>query len=378
MKSHFIIFTLCLFLIIFGSAYAQIEVVTEAVNQNLEAFFLNDFDINRPASGIEIFRIRITNYFSETCSIRLTLTVLSDRFGELARGTTNQFDVLPGPLIPPITNRDLFSRAGKYRLEDYRLNPVSETLLKDILSTGRLPSDAYTFRVGVTGLTCEPGQVESDQFQIVITNPKKLDLIFPGHPATGRREDCPEIFTNLPQFRWESDMRKFRVIIAEARPGEDPESVLNQEPRFVRIFAITNDRASSVFPDEFAVAERIEIIPSTSFQYPSSGEILTLRPGRTYYWRVIGLVQTSSGIKELESEIYCFRIARLEQGSKKQLEFILRSLLGSDYDSLFGEGGELEGYHGTRIILDGEEITVVELLKKLNKLKSSYSGYNVE
>ncbi|MFQ5770664.1 MAG: hypothetical protein ACE5HX_09015 [bacterium] len=377
MKSRLKIFTLFSLLVFCGQATAQIDVITEAVNQNLEAFFLNDFDINSPASLTEIFRIRITNNYDQPCTIQLTLIVTSERFGELARGRTNPFDVPPGPLTPPLTNRDLFSNSSEYRLVDYNLDAASKKLLRDILARGKLLSDAYTFTVEVNILTCEPGTSKSDQFQIVITNPTKLDLSSPGSRVTGNKEDCPKIYSPLPQFIWESDMQRFCVVIAEARPGEDPESVLNQDPRFIKYFVVNSHMDLNEPQDR----SRFFIqIPSTSFQYPASGEILTLRPGKTYYWRVIGIVNTSSGDVNLESEIYCFQIAQLDQlgGRKKQFEFVLRNILGSDYEKIFGEGGELEGYHPNRVLLNGEVVTFGDLIRRMNELSSNYGGYHIE
>ncbi len=213
---------------------------------------------------------------------------------------------------------------------------------------------------------------------ILITNPRKLDLIFPGAPAGGRRDDCPEIFTNLPQFRWESDMRRFRVVVAEARPGEDPESALTREPRFTRFFVIGAPGSSNLIPGQ--IAERVEFIPSNSFQYPPSGESLTLRPGRTYYWRVSGIVETSSGPVPTDSEIYCFRIASLEDitGRKQQLEFILRNILGSDFDKVFGENGELAEYQPTRLTVNGQAVTLADLIAQLKDISAGYKGYRIE
>ena len=105
-----------------------------------------------------------------------------------------------------------------------------------------------------------------------------------------------------------------------------------------------------------------------------------LDEGETYYWRVIGFIETSSGQVELESEIFCFRIAQFDQiaGGQEQYEFILRNFLGSDYDKIFGEGGQLQGYRPKKMVFNGQEITLPDILTRLQKLNERYSGYRIE
>jgi len=177
-------------------------------------------------------------------------------------------------------------------------------------------------------------------------------------------------------------MSRFRVIVAEWKPVEDPESALNQEPRFTRIFVLQNSRSINLIEigKDLGFNDRVELIPSTTFTYPSSGVSLVLRPGKTYVWRVIGLVSTSSGPTSIANEIYCFRIPRLDElgNYMQQFESILRPLLGSDYEKLFGSGGEFSGYKPKRILLDGKEVTLIEILTKLQKLTSKYQGFTIE
>lgn len=359
------------------AALAQVQVSHRFANTSgLEIFFLKDFDINSPASGPPIFFIDIQNNNVLRPSVVLRLSVESRRFGPLSRGETIPFQLLPNQLLT-LSNNNLFSNNDLHRLDRYQVEEgVLKDLLNDILATGKLPTDVYTFNVVVRDVV--NNLQTQDSFDIRVSNPKKLDLIFPGAPASGRRDDCPQIFTNLPQFRWESDMRRFRVVIAEARPGEDPESVLNQEPRFVRFFVIGNPGSLNLVPGQ--VAERVEFIPSNSFQYPASGEVLTFRPGRTYYWRVTGVVETSSGPFQSESEIYCFRLASLDDisGRKQQLEFILRNILGADFDKIFGEGGELADYQPTRITVNGQAVTLADLIAQLKDISATYKGYRIE
>lgn len=358
----------------------DVDVNAFTVRGGLEAFFLQDFDISAPGTGPVIFRLEINNRTEGPVSIRLRMEVSSERKGPLSSGQTELFELPPGMLVPMLTNNDLFTNSGPYRLTEYQVeeNIVSD-LLSDVLSTGKLPSDIYRFSVVAV---VQNGEIsgDSDQFDIRVTNPGKLDLVFPGSVATGNPEEALQIFTNLPQFRMETDLRLLRVIVAEGRPGEDPESALNQEPRFVRNFYIQNGAALGVVPDFPELPGRIEVLPAPTFQYPASGTVLALRPGRFYYWRAIGFIQSSSGAIPLESEIFVFRIADLASlgSGSQQFNAVMRALLGSDYDSVFGEGGELEGYLPKRMSLEGKDITPTEILTRLQKLRNSYSGYRIE
>jgi len=358
----------------------DVEVNAITVRGGLEAFFLQDFDISAPGTGPVIFRLEINNRTETTISIRLRMEVASERKGPLSSGQTETFELPPGMLVPMLTNNDLFTNSGPYRLTEYQVeeNVVSD-LLSDVLSTGKLPSDVYRFSIVAI---VQNGEIQggSDQFDIRVTNPSKLDLIFPGSVATGNPDEALEIFTNLPQFRWETDLRLCQVIVAEGRPGEDPESALNQEPRFVRNFYIQIGTTLGVVPDFPELPGRIEVLPAPTFQYPASGTVLTLRPGRHYYWRVTGFIQSSSGAIPLDSEIFSFRIADLASVASGSQKFnaLMRALLGSDYDAVFGEGGELEGFLPKRMSFEGKDVTAVELLTRLRKLRNSYSGYKIE
>lgn len=378
MKTTIKLFALSLALTAFSREMsAQVTATFRPANSSgLEIFFLKDFDINSPASGLPIFFVDIQNT-GATRNVILRLGLDSRRSGQLSDGETGSFALQQGTRTLTLSNNNLFSSTDPYRLIRYQIaEDVVDGLLKDILSTGKLPTDVYTFRVDIRDAQNVP--LDNDLLEIRVSNPKKLDLIFPGSPATGRSDDCPEIFTNLPQFRWESDMRRFRVVIAEARPGEDPESALNQEPRFTRIFLIGAPGSANIISGQFI--ERIEFIPATSFQYPASGESLTLRPGRTYYWRVDGLVETSSGPFQDQSEIYCFRLASLDDlaGRRQQLEFLLRNILGSDFDKIFGGGGELADYQPSRITVNGQAVTLADLIAQLKDISAAYKGYRIE
>lgn len=364
MKSQLKIFTVLLIGVLALKAQAQIEVNTSIINNRLEVFFLSDFDINSPTVGPVIFAIEIINEDPVPKQVELTLEIIKEPSDPLSSGRSGVFTLTPNQHLR-LTNQNLFSSLDPYRLIEYSLHGAGQDLLDDVLTTGQLPSGTYTFAVEIIETESGLRFPANDDIDIVVTNPNTLDLIYPGDAVQSGAADCLEVFSNLPQFRWESDFSRFRVIIAEARPGGDPEDALTQDPRFERIFEVGIN------------------IPSTSFQYPSSGELLTLRPGGTYYWRVVGLVETSSGEVEIPSEIYCFRIADVNQlgTTNQEIELIvpriLRSL-GINVDQLFGPGGELRGYKANGISFDGKQMSIPEFIGKINELRANYSRYRVE
>ena len=257
-----------------------------------------------------------------------------------------------------------------------------DELLSSAAALGRLPSDFYTFDVVAKDVNQSDAEVSPIlPIDIRISNPKRVDIIGPGSPVTGRVRDCERIFSNVPQFRWDSRMKVFRFILAEYAPGEDPENALNNEPRFTRIFVIGNRSISTnLTARDLGFNDVIEQLPSNSFQYPASGTSLPLKPGKTYVYQLVGLVNSSSGFFTIASEIYCFKIPKLSQlgAGRQQFDLILRNLLESDYEKLFGENGELAEYQPRGMTMDGKEVTLTEILTRLQKLKSKYSGYSVE
>ena len=370
--------SLFLFLLVCVSVtFAQVQVMTRPLTSNLEIFFLKDFDINSPASSRPIFFIDLINDL-QARDIILCLIIQSDKHGELSSGETIPFSLKASERLT-ISSSQLFSNSGPYRFNNFSIaEDATDDLVQNILDIGRLSTDIYTFKTIVKDVNRTA--LNDDSFEIRISNPTTLDLIGPGSPATGRSDDCAIAFSSLPQLRWASNMTRFRVIIAEWK--QDPESALNQEPRFTRIFLLQNTRNTNLreIGKDLGFNDRVEVIPTTAFTYPSSGESLVLRPGKTYVWRVIGLVSTSSGPTSITNEIYCFRIPKLDElgNYMQQFESILRPLLGSDYEKLFGSGGEFSGYKPKRILLDGKEVTLIEILTKLQKLTSKYQGYTIE
>jgi len=386
MKAKFRWMALLVILFWAGSASSQLFVESNLLNRSLEVFFLSGLDQNSGARQPPIFELIISGTLlppnTETHQVQISLEILKDGTTPLFRGRTGTFEVrqLDLPMLR-ITNRQLFSNSSQYRIVDGRIADAGEDLIQDVLSTGKLPSGTYKFDVTLRDLTEGNVDISNTEFDLFISNPGKLDLTFPGHPAGGRRSDCPELFSNIPQFRWEGDMKFYLVQIAEARPGEDPESALNQSPRFRRLFALQDGTTSGITAAEIGINVPIERVPTTSFQYPSTGEVLRFQPGKTYLWRVIGIINSSSGPIRVESEIFCFRIARLDQlgAGDQQLKLILRNLLGpSDFRKLFGDGGEFDGYQAVRISLDGREVTPAELFLKLHKSNAQLESYSVE
>jgi len=120
----------------------------------------------------------------------------------------------------------------------------------------------------------------------------------------------------------------------------------------------------------------MEVSNQTSLQYPSVG-VWPLEPGKTYFWQVVAIVQTSGGPVELESEIWGFTIGDLGAGgssSAQQIQVLgyLRAILGEDVvDALLGEGGPLAHHRPTGVILrNGSRLGDEELRSLIDRFRS--------
>ena len=364
-------------------AQGDIQISSGLLGGDINAFNISDFDLSRTGTAQPIFFIQLQNLTDEPIEIYAKGMFHSDNYGELAMGETVDF-TLDQQLY--ITNQDLTSATSIFRFKTYDWNQdLATDLMNDILATSQLPADVYTLTITIHSAENDSLLADTD-IVLDITNPSIVDLISPGDQA-GAGQELPTIFTTLPQFQWESDIDYFRLVVAELMPsaGEeiDPESVLHDQVRldtYVYVVQGTEDVPTNVDPST-------AIAFSNSFQYPASAE-LPLEFGRTYFWRVTGIVRSSRGEDYIPSEIWGFTVADLTGGGRtaEQEEILthLRTILGDDVvDELLSSPEALAGFDPTGILIgsDGQQITLDDLRELANEFTTGVYeeiGHTVE
>lgn len=338
-------------MLLIGFIHQEASAQTDTVIVDLELFipsngifFINDLNLTHLDRAPLLFAITIKNYFSVPKQLLLHFGIRRNN-QTLIDGTTNPFTIAPFPSQIYLTSHNILAEGQRYSIQNYDIGDATDDLLNAILAQGKLPSGEYHFYVEVSYENNTIVQrAVFDEEVIWISISTTLDLISPGQPADGG--DLMELYTTLPFFQWHSTADKFRLTVCEKLPfNSSPQDVMNNEPRLNQVI------------------ER-----RTFFQYPASGT-WPLEPGKTYYWQVVAITESTSGPVELHSEIWGFKIADLMQGvgamEQQQLISLLMLILGdSRLAALFGSGGDLEGYSFTGVMLkNGQILTQDELLE---------------
>ncbi|MDZ7359932.1 MAG: hypothetical protein ONB46_04295 [candidate division KSB1 bacterium] len=320
--------------------------------RNSQILRVSDFNITGSGSVSRLFELRLTNIVAPT-NVIIRFQLLSDRFPSVPIVEATS---APLPVSPPlhILGYQDIQRGGDIT---YNSEAVKE-LTDAILQTGKLPNGTYTFILTAFDAR-QPGIPQDSQREILtISNPTMLDLISPGAAVGGG--DCVEQFGLLPQFKWNSNAKRFLITVCEVLPNNSsPEDVMQNEPRLQRL-----------------VQRGVDFIGSPSFIYPSGG--LPLQFGKTYYWQVQAIIDSPSGEVRLPSEIWCFQISSINNrgGAIQQLLNLLGS---SDLEALFGEGGPLQGFKPTgAVTIDGRRIELAALLNMLRNQSIKAVSVQVE
>ena len=313
-------------------------------NQNIEMFFLNDVDLNNPGNSPLLFWARIQNDSVERRVI-LSLQIISQNYGVLAEGESKPFILKPDTLIE-LDNRKLAQGNSPFELSDYSLSEDNLKKLQDaILATGLLPTDHYSFILKIWDVKDPAVQHEKD-ISLDITNPTVIELFSPGAPVGS--SELPGLYTQQPQFVWNSNAETFTLTVCEKMPSNSsPEDVMQNVPRYKGE------------------------VHGTSFLYPASGAY-PLEEGKTYYWQISSDVQTSNGTYVLKSEIWGFKIAKQESPEKQLLERQLQILSENPaFEDFFQDGGPLEGSVPTGVVfLNGQPISLEDMQLFLGKIQS--------
>ncbi len=340
---------------------AQTPVITSQIlNPDLKTFMLSDFNFTGKGTGAaEIFQVVLNNPTPTEQVCTLSLTIQAEYQGPLAFGVTDPFVLQPMETLRA-TNRNLFSAAHQFSLNDYHIEDTGQKLSNRLLATGRLPADIYYF---IFDLKVAQDIVSNTVLRFDITNPRTIDLISPGTPANSGLD--ARIYTPYPLFRWESNISRFILKIAERLPdlqeNVGPEEIMQQRVIFERVLQVNSGSGSAM--------DAAETIPSTLFQYPVAGA-RPLQSGKTYYWQIIGLVETSGAPMQFPSEIWTFEIAA--GGTAQALTPLQQQILNFVRElqpQALAEGGKLQGYVPTESVQkNGVPLSPDTILNTLAKL----------
>ncbi|MBN1560005.1 hypothetical protein JW998_07125 [candidate division KSB1 bacterium] len=349
-------FVMLLTMLVPGLSAQDVTIDATPQTSDVQLFMLSDFNFSgRGTSAAELFLVTLTNGSNEQQLCELAIEIVAESQGLLASGHTRPFILAPNEQIR-VSNRDLFTKAQQFSLEDYQIADVGNELTSILLATGRLPADTYYFRFNAQS----GGFSDETEIRFVITNPNTLDLISPGVIATSAEEGL--IHTPLPLFRWESDINTFRLTIAEELPdaqdGLSPEEMMQQRVIFQQILTVGSGLDAPLTG---------HIIPSTLFQYPVDGR--PLEEDKTYYWQIVGLVRSSSEL-EIGGEIWKFRIVGTGgAGTLTPLQQQILNLVRELDSSLLKPGGALNGCIPTEIVTKNgvilSEDAIIDALSRL-------------
>ncbi|MBU0712347.1 hypothetical protein KJ762_00630 [bacterium] len=381
---------------ILSCASAQTGTLTLGTNyfNNVEVFYIADFDFNNGMNNPDIFEyyLSYTPPIGSDASIQISIefemianipslglnnrriifikTLPFDFNGEVAISTKN-LDLN----MDNIFYTDGREVTGIYK-DEFEFIPEEEfaRLQTAILSGLKLPAGDYMFNFAVYP---EGSAGLSEKQVISVGNPSDLELVAPGGPL----DDNIEIYSIYPLFQWEST----DFMWTEGHCLECGYFIRVAEYNLAihsSIDEALNDRANLPYPDNglFYPLPSVIVAGGTgrgdlltadnTFQYPFS-DSKPLEDGKTYVWQIQKVFPTTSGSEMIESNIFVFSIPSMggddetdgatSGGSNIYLQILEQIIDADTYNALFS--GELEGFFPTGVVTlnDTQQLTQDQL-----------------
>ena len=330
-------------------------------NQSIVGYYLGGFDLSSGSSNVLLFEYLIngtpdcynsTPFLSLDYEIEIFSPSLEFYTPQSFVTGTVTFKNISGPIR--IKNTDInFTTTSIEGAEELivgatELNVDSqklENMTNYIMTTGKVPNGTYVFNFVLREGDAESNGAILDSYtrDVEIYEPTFLDLLSPGYKNISDAQESP-IFNSYPVFTWNADMCSscsYGIRVCEYNQANhssfsDALNDISSLPSNQSIDFYTISSAGSVF------------------QYPSSGGF-DLEAGKFYVWQIKRSYGTTVGSKEDFSDIFVFRVSSFQNSESSNLDF-LKDLIGdSEFSTLFGPGGQLEGYDLSGIKLNGEE-----------------------
>ncbi len=329
-----------------GVAKAQDLVNVTLTMPQFNQLYVAELDFQNVQSTGVIFTITLqpTPAVTSPIDVRLQISVDATLSGQspmdIATATTAPITLNPGQ-PKTITNVDLSGTNPTIPLESWNFNESNFNVIRGIaLATSKAPAGVYSVTVNCI-LPSNPPVTRTEQ--IVVTNPSRVDLIFPMNQGT--------VTTTWPRFQWSASTDSVKLLVYEQLPGQQTaQDVVS---------------GSTAYLDQW--------VTGSSFQYPTSGPgVRQLQDGKTYYWYLELPVGATLG-QSLHSDIWSFTVATTDTTSATSKDFndeatraLVNLLTGTQYQNLLEQISHLNGnatYDG-KVIGSDSLITILENMDK--------------
>jgi len=329
-------------------------------NESIVGYYLGGFDISSGSSNVLLFEYLISgtpDCYNSNKSLLLNYEI--EIFSPSLEFYTPQsfvtgtviFDNILGPIR--IRNTDInFNTSSIEGAEEFIVgetvlsvdNQQLESMTNYIMTTGKVPNGTYVFNFVLReGDTPNGTILDSYTRDVEIYEPTFLDLLSPGYKNISEAQESP-IFNSYPVFTWNADMCSscsYGIRVSEYNQ-------VNHSS-----FSDALNDISSLPSNQSLDFHTVSSVGSV-FQYPSSGGF-DLEAGKFYVWQIKRGYGTTVGAKEDFSDIFIFKVSSFQNSESSNLDFLKEIIGESEFSTLFGPGGQLEGYDLSGVKLNGEE-----------------------
>ncbi|NGP89137.1 hypothetical protein [Fodinibius halophilus] len=336
------------------------ETLANSKSINIKSLVAND------GKGPNLFRMYLINKNSTEYVNNLYFEILisSDKVGPIAEVTQvkgQPFSLNPGQQVFATNNNISNGLPGVEEAIEFDggLTTEGQEFVNNLGGATTLPADNYQIQINIYQGSGLQNKVASDMAEVGASITEKIQdfyLLTPGNEVGS----ATSIANPYPNFQWQGETgSSYRLIIVEERNNETPESLLDG----AKSTSATRGNGGTGTLVGYEMLDRI--VGQSNLQYPNSG-VQDFVPGKTYYWRVIGLRETSSGLEEKESEIWSFTFTGNSSNSVSEtpgMARVLESVLGEQFNQF-----DTEGYSFEAVVVDGRVYRDGQALQQLRKL----------
>jgi len=363
--------TLIICLSFFGAhptkAQLSLDVEVNETLSNSQSINISSLVANN-GRGPSLFRMYLKNNDSDYANnLYFRIIVESDKIGriiEVRQVSGQPFSLNPGQQVFATNNNigDGLPGVEEIIQFDGTFSESGKEFVNDLQGSTSLPADQYQIRIEIHRGSATGELLAAQNAEIgrnIVEDTRDFYLLSPGDVAGSQAM----VSSNFPNFQWQGNTgTEYRLLTVEGRGNESPQSLMDGAMSTSPIQ--TNGSASSGSLVDYEMLD--VVVNQSGFQYPNAG-VQSLEPGKTYYWRIVSQIQSTSGLDGRESEIWSFTLREGQIISRAQasgdMSQVLQQLLGNRFEQIVEDD-----YSFQSIVIDGQSYRGAQAMEKLREL----------